>query len=146
MQLKQITRIGVLVLLALAGLFWIFIAASDEVDDAARPTGGMMTMPLIILGYIATFVAAGLALFYSLTSLLKNPYAKKVFINIGIFIAIFLVGLATGGSQAYFDKDGVMVASSFGSRMVSAGLFTFYVLAIAAIGLMIYTSFAKLKK
>ena len=139
MQLKQMTRIGVMVLLALAAICWITIVATEDNE------GGLIT-PFIFLAYLTVIIAAGLALFYSITALLKSPNAKKVFINIGIFLGIFIVGLAVGGSDVYTNKDGDIVATAFGSRMVSAGLFMFYVLAAAAIFLMIYTSFAKLKK
>lgn len=145
MQIKQITRIGVLVLFVLATICWVGIALSDEVDESARPTGGMMTIPIIILGYIATAIAAFIAIFYSVTTLLKSPNLKKTLLYFGIFIGLFLVGLALG-SGTELVKDGEQVVSAFGSRMVSAGLFMFYVLALAAIGLMIYTSFWKLKK
>lgn len=138
MQLKQMTRIGVLVMLALAAICWVSILATDDVE------GGLIT-PFIFLAYLTVIIAAGLALFYSVTSLLKSPNAKKVFINIGIFIGIFILGLVLGSGEEVI-KDGEVMVTAFGSRMVSAGLFMFYVLALAAIGLMIYTSFAKLKK
>lgn len=132
------TRIGVLVMLALAAICWVSILATDDVE------GGLIT-PFIFLAYLTVIIAAGLALFYSVTSLLKSPNAKKVFINIGIFIGIFILGLVLGSGEEVI-KDGEVMVTAFGSRMVSAGLFMFYVLALAAIGLMIYTSFAKLKK
>jgi hypothetical protein len=64
----------------------------------------------------------------------------------GIFIAIFLVGLATGSSEEFVARDGTVMATALDSRLTSAGLFMFYILAAIAIGLMFYTSFWKLKK
>jgi hypothetical protein len=139
MQLKKITRIGALILFVLATIFWVTIAMSDETD------GGLI-MPMILLSYLAIIIATGLALYYSIMALLKSPNLKKTLMYIGIFIAIFLIGLATGSSEEYVAKDGAVMATALDSRLASAGLFMFYILAIIAVGLMIYTSFAKLKK
>lgn len=139
MQLKKITRIGAMVLFALSTIFWITIAMSDEAD------GGMIT-PMIVLSYLALFISTGLALYYSVMTLLKSPSLKKTLMYFGIFIAIFLVGLATGSSEEFVARDGTVMATALDSRLTSAGLFMFYILAVIAIGLMFYTSFWKLKK
>jgi hypothetical protein len=139
MQLKKITRIGAIVLFALSTIFWITIAMSDEAD------GGMIT-PMIVLSYLALFISTGLALYYSVMTLLKSPSLKKTLMYFGIFIAIFLVGLATGSSEEFVARDGTVMATALDSRLTSAGLFMFYILAVIAIGLMFYTSFWKLKK
>jgi apolipoprotein N-acyltransferase len=83
MQLKKITRIGAMILFALSTIFWITIAMSDEAD------GGMIT-PMIVLSYLALFISTGLALYYSVMTLLKSPSLKKTLMYFGIFIAIFL--------------------------------------------------------
>jgi|LakMenE18May11ns_1017448.scaffolds.fasta_scaffold9957450_3 hypothetical protein len=139
MQLKKITRIGAMILFALSTIFWITIAMSDEAD------GGMIT-PMIVLSYLALFISTGLALYYSVMTLLKSPSLKKTLMYFGIFIAIFLVGLATGSSEEFVARDGTVMATALDSRLTSAGLFMFYILAAIAIGLMFYTSFWKLKK
>ena len=139
MQLKKITRVGAMILFALSTIFWITIAMSDEAD------GGMIT-PMIVLSYLALFISTGLALYYSVMTLLKSPSLKKTLMYFGIFIAIFLVGLATGSSEEFVARDGTVMATALDSRLTSAGLFMFYILAAIAIGLMFYTSFWKLKK
>ena len=139
MQLKKITRIGAMILFALSTIFWITIAMSDEAD------GGMIT-PMIVLSYLALFISTGLALYYSVMTLLKSPSLKKTLMYFGIFIAIFLVGLATGSSEEFVARDGTVMATALDSRLTSAGLFMFYILAAIAIGSMFYTSFWKLKK
>lgn len=138
MQIKKITRIGVMILLALAAVCWVSIIATD--DD----NGGLIS-PFIYLAYLTVIIAAGLSIYYSIVALAKSKNAKKVLINFTVFIGIFIVGLIVGKGEEVI-KDGEVVATAFGSRMVSAGLFMFYVLAAGAILLMIYTSFARIKK
>jgi hypothetical protein len=139
MQIKKITRIGAMIVFALTTIFWLTIVLADE-DD-----GGLIT-PMIILSYIVMVVSAGLALYYSIMSLINSPNLKKTLMYIGIFIAIFLLGLATGSSDEFVAKDGTVMATALDSRLTSAGLFMFYVLAIISVVLLVYTSFYKLKK
>jgi len=139
MQITKITKIGAIIVFVLTTIFWLTIMLADEAD------GGLIT-PMIILSYIVMVVSAGLALYYSVMALLKSPNLKKTLMYIGVFLGIFLVGLATGTGEEVIAKDGTIMATAIDSRLTSAGLFMFYILAIISIGLLLYTSFFKLRK
>lgn len=138
MNLKKFTRIGVLLLSALSVVFLATIMGSDA------PDGGMI-LPFISVSYIAVFVATGLVLYYSIKNLMASKNIKKTLMPFALFILLFVFSYVIANSDP-FIKNEVEILSSSGSKLVSAGLNMVYILALAAFGLLIYSSFARFKK
>lgn len=146
MQIKKLTRIGVLILSLLAFVFWFFIAGSDSVNEQGKPDGGFMTSPFIFMAFLTVIVAVALTLFYSLKGLFASKDLKKNLMPFAIFIGLFLVCLVIANGGEVVKDNKLMMEAGFGSRMVSAVLNMFYILISAAFFLLIYASFGKLKK
>lgn len=138
MNLKKFTRLGVLLLSALSIVFLATILASDDKE------GGLI-QPFILLSYLTVIIATGLVLYYSIKNLMASKNIKKTLMPFGAFLLLFVVSYLVANSDPVV-KNGVEVISSSGSKLVSAGLNMFYILALAAFGLLIYSSFARLKK
>lgn len=139
MNLKKLTRLLVIVLSVLSIVFLATIMMADEHD------GGMI-VPIIYVSYLMLLIAIVFVLFYTFKNLAsKKGELKKTFISIGAFLGVFLVAFIFADGTAVPLKDGGEV-SSFASKMVSTGLNAFYILALIAIGLMIFTGFNRIKK
>ncbi|MBS4040734.1 MAG: hypothetical protein KGZ81_09060 [Flavobacteriales bacterium] len=145
MNLKKFTRIAVLALSVISIILWFFVATSDSVDEQGRPDGGVMTSPLIFTSLIITFVTVVLTLIYSFKGILSSNNLKKTLTPFALMIGLFILSYIIGNSDPVI-KDGVEIVSSGTSKLVSASLNMFYILALAAFGLLLYSSFVRFKK
>ena len=101
----------------------------------------MVTLALLVLAI--TFI---LTLVFSIGNLASDgKKLKKALISIGAFAAVVLVAFlfSTGTETPLKDGD---VLSASGSRWIETGLRTFYFLVFIAVGAMLYTGIARLKK
>lgn len=134
MGLYKILRIAAAVL-ALIGVVFLVMILSDN-------TGVISTY--LSVAYITLGLAIVFTLLFSVLQLLKNPEAlKKTLISLGMFLAVVLISFFISSGEAV-EKAGVEVISAYGSKWVGAGLNTFYILSLTAIGLMIYSGVKKL--
>jgi len=134
MGLYKILRI-VAAVLGLIGVVFLIMILTDNT--------GIISSYLSV-AYITLGVAILFTLLFSVTQLFKNPQAlKKTLISLGLFLAIVLVSFFISTGEAV-EKAGIEVISEYGSKWVGAGLYTFYILALVAIGLMIYSGVKKL--
>ena len=70
---------------------------------------------------------------------------KNTLITVGAFLAVVVVAYLISNGVETPMKDGEMLSAS-GSKWVGTGLYTFYFLAIIAIGTMIVTGAKKIFK
>jgi|SRR5690554_4497389 len=134
MGLYKILRI-VAAVLALVGVVFLVMILSD--NTSVIPT-------YLTVAYITLGVAIVFTLLFSVTQLFKNPEAlKKTLMSLGLFLAVVLISFFMSTGEAV-EKAGIEIISEYGSKWVGAGLYTFYILAIVAIGLMIYSGVKKL--
>ncbi len=106
--------------------------ASPSVDP-------LYSLTLII--FVVTIIATLIAVF---STLAKNPEGlKKAAIGIVVFIVIIGIGFVLAEGVETPMKDGEILSAS-GSRWVGTGLYAFYVLAAAAVGLMFLSGIKKL--
>src|SRR5690554_276705 len=132
--IAKIYRI-VAAVLGLIGVVFLIMILTDNT--------GIISSYLSV-AYITLGVAILFTLLFSVTQLFKNPQAlKKTLISLGLFLAIVLVSFFISTGEAV-EKAGIEVISEYGSKWVGAGLYTFYILALVAIGLMIYSGVKKL--
>lgn len=101
----------------------------------------MVTLALLVLA-----ITVILTLVFSFGNLASDgKKLKKALISIGAFAAVVLIAfLFSSGSETPL-KDGNMLSAA-GSRWVETGLRTFYFLVVIAVGAMLYTAIARLKK
>ena len=101
----------------------------------------MVTLALLVLA-----ITVILTLVFSFGNLASDgKKLKKALISIGAFAAVVLIAfLFSSGSETPL-KDGNTLSAA-GSRWIETGLRTFYFLVFIAVGAMLYTGIARLKK
>jgi NADH:ubiquinone oxidoreductase subunit 6 (subunit J) len=97
----------------------------------------------IILTYIMVVGAALTVLTFGIMRMLKHPKnAKKSLYTVGGLILVLLLGFALASSEVLPSYEKYEIDSGSAKR-VGMGLIAFYVLAIGAIGAVLYTEFSK---
>ena len=101
----------------------------------------MVTLALLVLA-----ITVILTLVFSFGNLASDgKKLKKALISVGAFAAVVIIAfLFSSGSETPL-KDGNMLSAA-GSRWIETGLRTFYFLVFIAVGAMLYTGIARLKK
>ena len=101
---------------------------------------------MVILALLVLAITVILTLVFSFGNLASDgKKLKKALISIGAFAAVVLIAfLFSSGSETPL-KDGNMLSAA-GSRWIETGLRTFYFLVFIAVGAMLYTGIARLKK
>lgn len=141
MGLYKILKI-VALLLGVAGIiFWFMLLAKG--DEAIKATGEGVD-PMIYIAYITMAIVLAFVLIFVLKGLFSGDI-KKTLMSIGAFLVVVILGyvLASGSIEGLPEVDGAPVTEST-SKWVGTGLKTFYILAILAIGAMIFSGFKKL--
>jgi hypothetical protein len=94
--------------------------------------------------YVA-YITLALTIFIVLVYVLKETFSgnlKKTLMSLGAFILVVIIGYVLSQGVETEMRDGEMLSES-GSKWVGTGLHTFYILAIVAIGSMIYSGIKK---
>lgn len=140
MGLHKILKIVAFALAIIGAIFALMIMAGDE-ERAQSMSGNMLYVAYAVLGIVLLLVV----LF-----VIKGFFAgniKKTLLTVGIFLAIVLIsfGMSSGTDldlQPFLNKGMDITEST--SKTVGAGLYTFYILAVVAIGSMLYSGAKKL--
>ncbi|MEZ4874838.1 MAG: hypothetical protein R2793_05170 [Flavobacteriaceae bacterium] len=137
-------KIVALVLSVVGIIFFVMILSTGdkaiEAGEGAGTVNGALYTAYIIFGLVLAFV---------LLFVLKGVFAgdlKKTLITIGAFLVIAILGYVMSSSSlegipADLIKTENVTEST--SKWVGAGLNTFYILAVLAIGAMIFSTFKK---
>lgn len=130
---------GAAILAGAAGLIptiLIFFGGADMVDGAAGAA--------ILITEILVLAAVGLALFSAGLGMAINPAGiKSTGMGVGALAAILLVSyVISSGSDFETYKN----TSEATSRWVSTGLNAFYIMFVVALGAVVYSSVARLRK
>lgn len=94
--------------------------------------------------YIA-YITLALTLFIVLVYVLKETFSgnlKKTLMSIGAFLLVVIIAYVMSEGVETEMRDGELLSAS-GSKWVGTGLNTFYILAVVAIGSMIYSGIKK---
>ena len=140
MGLYKILKI-VAILLSIVGIifFALIIAKGDKtVAETGEGIDGFLYVAYIIFAITIVFV-----LFFVMKGI-SGGNIKNTLIAIGAFLLIVVISyvLADGSPM----QVGEEVLSASGSKWVGTGLFTFYIMAILAVGAMIFSSIKKVTK
>jgi len=141
MGLHKILKIVALILGVAGLIFWAMLVSKG--DDAVKATGEGVD-PLLYIGYITLAIV----LLFVIVFVLKGIFAgdlKKTLLSVGAFLVVVIVAyvMASDSIEGLPLIDGKEISAS-GSKWVSTGLNTFYILAIAAIGAMVFSGVKKL--
>jgi len=98
---------------------------------------------LIYWCYTLFFVGAIAAIAFPVIHMAKNPAAaKSALIGVGALLVVFVLAYAMAGDEMT-DKYSDFISNPAASKRVSTGLIAFYILAIGAVGVTIFSGISK---
>ena len=139
MGLHKIFKI-VALLLGLSGVVFWFLLVSKG-DEYVKMTGEGVS-PMLYTGYI---IMASVVLMFVISGVLAGN-VKKTLMSVGAFLAVVVISyaMASGSTEGLPLVDNKVVTEST-SRWVGTGLIAFYILAVAAIGSMVFSGVKKVQ-
>ena len=146
MNLQKLLKI-VAIVIGVISIFFLgsIISTGDEAIKAGEASGTIdvfMNVSYIILG-----IAVLVVLIFSVLNLVSNTAGlKNTLMGVGAFVVLALLcyfGIADGVETTLKDGD---ILSESGSRLVGAGLYLFYFLAVIAGGIMLGFGIKKMAK
>ncbi len=161
MVIHKVFKYIVLLLCVIAAGFFLYTIsvgdeaiqteAADVANDGSLQNGTLA--PLMYLSYAIMALTVGIVLFFVLKGIASSPAVlKRSLISIGILVVICLVayfGFAgdsvndpESGKLIFLDDNEPLTAST--SKLVGASIYTFYIVAILAVGSILWTGVSKL--
>jgi len=141
-RILNIVKIGIGVLAAV-----LFVRIMIESDDSIKEQVDLQSSlisPDLYLAYIVLGITVLLVLVFSIIGIFKGNI-KKTFISIGLFalvVAVSYFGFSGEFGTQYNVSDNEKLSIS-GARWIGTGLYTFYILAVAAIASMLVSTVKK---
>jgi len=130
----KIAKILAIVLGVLGVVLWVMVSRADDPNNST-------TDLMLTLGEWMTYIAAGVTLIYSILNLVAHPEKlKRALISVGAFAVVLLISYF-----ALAKSDPIGDATEGTSKMVDAGLWTFYILTLVAVLAMIVSGFEKVR-
>jgi len=99
---------------------------------------------LMLIAYIVLGLILVLVVIFVLKGLFSGN-AKNTLIGIGAFLLVIAISYFTASGVETPMKDGEVLSAN-GAKWVGAGINAFYILAVTAIGLMLFSGAKKLVK
>ena len=146
MNIQTIVKIisAVFGLLGVVFLFRIIGVGDEEIKMAASMGDYGVVSPLVSVAIAILFVTVAVTVVFSLINLASSPQKlKKSLLFIVCFIVVIGLAFAISSGVETPLKDGNILSAS-GSRWVEAGIRMFYILALLAIGSMMFFGGKKL--
>lgn len=141
MNIQKITTIVALILGVLGLIFQVTILSKgDDVIEMNSLAGDFSAVsPMITLALFILAVVVLITLVSSFAALASNPAKlKKALISIAAFALVVVISFVFSEGVETPLKDGEVLSAS-GSRWVGTGLRTFYILAVFAVGTMVFS-------
>ena len=148
MKIQNIIKIISAIISVLAAFFLLRIIGTgdDDIKMAATMGDFSAVSPLVELARIVIFITIATTLIFSLLGLFSDrTKLKKAAISIGLFLCVIGISYVLSEGVETPLKDGEVLSAS-GSKWVGTGIRTFYILAVIAIGLMIFSGVTKIIK
>ncbi len=140
MGLHKILKIVGLVL-SLIGVYFlamIILKGDDAIIESGTGIDGFLYTAYVIFALVVVAVVI-----FGLKGLFSGNI-KNTLITLGAFVVVIAISYAMADDTPMMLKDGDMLSES-GSKWVGAGLYTFYLLGIIAIGSMFISGFKRTK-
>ena len=148
MKIQNIIKIVSAIIGVLAAFFLLrIIGIGDEDIKMAANMGDFGAVsPLVELARVVLLITVAVTLIFTLLGLFSDPAKlKKASISIGLFLIVIAISYILSDGVETPLKDGDVLSAS-GSKWVGTGIRTFYILAIVAIGLMLFSGVSKIIK
>ena len=145
MTLHKILKYTALVL-GLIGIVFLarILMADDSTIVASADAQQSLITPFLWLAYFILLIILVMVAFFVIKGLFRGNI-KTTLIPIGAFALVIVVAyVLTDGNEVALKDGGTLSAS--GSHWVGAGLATFYILAVIAVGAMVISGVKKLIK
>lgn len=132
-------------ILAAVWLVRIILAGDTAIADSVDLQSSLVT-PFIYIAYIIFAIALVFVVVFVLKNLFSNASSlKSTLIGLGAFAAVIVISYVLASGQETPMQDGEVLSAS-GSRWVETGIYAFYILAVLAIGAMVFSGVKKLAK
>ena len=136
MNISKIVGIIAAVLAVVGVILYALMGASDS-DTPSQIS------PMLQLAYVMIAIAAIAAILFGLISIFTGGNIKKTLIMLGVLAAVVALGFGLASSspdmiQKFADLPQPIDVTEATSKRVGAGLRIFYILAIIAIGSMLW--------
>ena len=145
MNLQKITNISVIIL-AISALIvlGVIIGQGDDYIEMSAMQGNFGAVSVMInLALLVLVVTVLMTLVFSMKNLFsEKSKLKKAGISIGSFLFIFIIAFVLSSGVETPMQDGNML-SALQSKLVEAGIRTFYLLTLIAGVIMVYFSVSK---
>ena len=141
MALHKILKI-VALLLGIAGV--IFLAMIIAKGDEAVTESGEGVDGFLYVAYITFAITIVFVLFFVLKGIFAGNI-KNTLISVGAFLLIVAISYVLADGSPMAMQEGEMLSAS-GSKWVGTGLYAFYILAILAVGSMVFSGIKKVTK
>tara|TARA_B100002052_G_scaffold279400_1_gene286601 strand:- start:1902 stop:2351 length:450 start_codon:yes stop_codon:yes gene_type:complete len=145
MNLQKITNISVIIL-AISALIvlGVIIGQGDDYIEMSAMQGNFGAVSVMInLALLVLLVTVLMTLVFSMKNLFsEKSKLKKAGISIGSFLFIFIIAFVLSSGVETPMQDGNML-SALQSKLVEAGIRTFYLLTLIAGVIMVYFSVSK---
>ncbi|MCX2836834.1 hypothetical protein OQ279_01610 [Salinimicrobium sp. MT39] len=143
MTLHKILKYLALVIGVVGLILWgrVLMAGDDAIENSADVQASVVS-PFLYVAYLVFAIIVLLVLFFVIKGLFSGDI-KRTLIAVGSFIIVVAIAyVLTDGTEKTLS-DGTMLSAS-ADHWVGAGLVTFYILAGAAVLLMVLSGVRKL--
>jgi len=123
------------------------VSAGDEAVKASAAGGDTSLIePMAWIAYLVLAVIVALVVVFILVNLFSNGETlKKTLMSVGAFVLVAIIAYFLAEGVETPMQDGKMLSES-GSKWVGTGLYTFYLLAIISVVVMLGTGIKKMIK
>ena len=133
---------------SILGAVWlvrIILAGDTAILDSADLQDSLVT-PFIYIAYLIFAIALVFVLVFVIKNLFTSGSSLKgTLIGLGAFLAVVVISFLLASGEETPMRDGEVLSAS-ASRWVEAGIYAFYLLALIAVGAMVFSGVKKLAK
>jgi len=149
--------VAVLSLIGIIGLVRIIMTGEEEAKAAISSGTGVLFETMSTIAYIILVLAIILVVIFVITNLFSGGgNIKNTLVGIVAFAVVLIIGYLVSGGDALVGKELPVIGKVYAyddvfategeSRLVGAGLISFYILSIVAIGAMVLSGVKKIIK
>ncbi|AZQ43426.1 hypothetical protein [Nonlabens ponticola] len=149
---KVLKYLSLVLCLVAAGFFIYTLSVGDEpiqMDDTGSVQNATIA-PMMYIAYITMAIILLVVLFFVFVNLFSSPEAlKKSLLSVGILVAIIAIAyfvFATGDDVSNYTLADGETLSAGESKAIGAAIWTFYIIAILAVGSILFAGATKLIK
>jgi len=148
MKSNKLSTLFIIVVSVISLFFLIrIIGAGDEEIKSSFDLQDGIISPFISLAYVVFAITIALTLFFVFRNLFTHRDSlKSALVSGGLFLAVVLLSYVLSTGHEVLDKNGYLILSESGDKLVGAGIISFYILSIAAVISMFFFGIKKMLK